>query len=40
MHLLAHHLELQHIPVLAILFVAGFAIGWQNIIRFIGPKQS
>jgi hypothetical protein len=26
---LAHHLELHHIPVLVGLFAAGFFVGWQ-----------
>lgn len=27
--LLAHHVELYHVPVLAVLFVAGAWIGWK-----------
>ena len=29
MILLAHHLELQHAPVLAAIFASGIWIGWQ-----------
>ena len=28
MILLAHHIEVQHLPVVAVLFVAGGWIGW------------
>ncbi|HMF37047.1 MAG TPA: hypothetical protein VKF17_10425 [Isosphaeraceae bacterium] len=28
--LFAHHLAPEHLPVLAMLFVAGFALGWQS----------
>jgi hypothetical protein len=27
--LLAHHLEVQHLPVLVSIFAAGFFVGWQ-----------
>ena len=33
--LLAHHLELHHLPVLGVLFALGLVIGWQNIGRFL-----
>lgn len=28
--LFAHHLAPEHLPVLAMLFAAGFALGWQT----------
>lgn len=31
--LFAHHVEVQHIPVLAALFAAGFWLGWQLLSR-------
>jgi hypothetical protein len=41
MMLLAHHLEAHHVPVLAVLFAAGFYIGWQALSRFLSspPRQ-
>ena len=38
--LLAHHLEAHHVPILAVIFVAGFYIGWQGLGRWLkrGPK--
>jgi len=33
--LLAHHLEPQHLPVLACLFAAGFYIGWHMLSRWL-----
>jgi len=32
--LLAHHLEPHHVPILAVIFVAGVWIGWQQAGRF------
>jgi len=34
MMMLAHHLEAHHLPVLAVLFAAGFFIGWQILGRW------
>ena len=36
--LLAHHLELQHIPVLAAIFASGIWIGWQFTGRLLGDR--
>jgi hypothetical protein len=36
--LLAHHLELQHAPVLAAIFASGIWIGWQLTGRLLGDK--
>jgi hypothetical protein len=33
--LLAHHLEMHHIPILTALFAVGFLIGWQNVGRWV-----
>jgi hypothetical protein len=30
---LAHHLEMHHIPILVGLFAAGFFVGWQLLSR-------
>jgi hypothetical protein len=38
--LLAHHLELQHIPVLAAIFASGIWIGWQFTGRLLGDGIS
>jgi hypothetical protein len=35
MILLAHHIEVQHLPVVAVLFVAGGWIGWQFVQRVL-----
>jgi len=32
--LLAHHLEMHHVPVLMFLFAVGVVIGWQNTGKF------
>jgi hypothetical protein len=34
--LFAHHLELQHLPVLAAIFSAGIWVGWQLTGRLLG----
>jgi len=35
---LAHHMEAQHVPVLAAIFFAGAWMGWRLVSRFIGKK--
>jgi uncharacterized membrane protein YciS (DUF1049 family) len=37
--LFAHHVQPEHIPVLAVLFAAGFWLGWQLVSRSV-RKQS
>ena len=34
--LLAHHLEVHHVPILLSFFAAGFFIGWQVLSRWLG----
>lgn len=36
MVLLAHHIELHHVPVLSGIFVAGFWVGWQIVAKLLG----
>jgi hypothetical protein len=40
MILLAHHLEAQHVPVLAALFTAGFFVGWQVVSRWLSRRSA
>lgn len=39
--LFAHHVELMHVPVLAMMFIAGFWLGWLMIARLVrrGPSE-
>ncbi|HUG71026.1 MAG TPA: hypothetical protein VMM76_24970 [Pirellulaceae bacterium] len=37
--ILAHHLEMHHVPILGVLFAVGFVIGWQNVGRFLPKPQ-
>jgi hypothetical protein len=37
--LLAHHVDLSDYPVLAIIFGAGFWIGWDAIAKLMAPKR-
>ncbi len=38
--LFAHHLAPEHLPVLAMLFAAGFALGWQTAGRLLWPRAN
>jgi hypothetical protein len=40
MILFAHHVELQHVPVLAIILVAGILLGWGAISRLLAWTRS
>lgn len=36
--LLAHHVEPQHMPVLAAFFMIGFWLGWRLLARWTAPR--
>lgn len=38
--ILAHHLELYHFPLLALMFLAGLNMGWQITSFFLSRKKS
>jgi hypothetical protein len=38
--LLAHHIELHHVPVLAGIFAAGCWIGWEGVSKLLSRRQS
>jgi hypothetical protein len=38
--LLAHHVEVYHIPVLAALFGVGCWIGWQLVLKWSAPRNA
>ena len=38
--LLAHHIELHHVPVLAGIFAAGFWIGWEAVSKLLSRRHS
>jgi hypothetical protein len=38
--LLAHHVELHHVPLLAGIFTVGFWCGWQAISKLIVWRQA
>jgi hypothetical protein len=37
--LFAHHVELEHIPVLAVFFCVGVWLGWQVLSLAFGKKE-
>jgi hypothetical protein len=40
MMLLGHHLEPQHLPVLAAFFAVGFWLGWHVLSRWLARPDS
>jgi len=38
-YLMAHHMELRHVPVVAAIFAAGFWIGSNLVSKFMGKKS-
>jgi len=38
--LFAHHLEPQHLPVLIMMFAAGFVLGWQGVGQILGRSRN
>jgi hypothetical protein len=38
--LLAHHVELHHVPVLLALFTAGYWIGWRGVAGLLARRTS
>jgi len=38
--LLAHHLEVQHFPILILLFAAGVYVGWELLGRLLALNRS
>ncbi|HEX4143584.1 MAG TPA: hypothetical protein VHY91_08630 [Pirellulales bacterium] len=38
--LLAHHIELHHVPVLAGIFAAGCWIGWQGVSKLLAWRHT
>jgi hypothetical protein len=38
--LLAHHLEVQHVPVLAALFAVGCWFGWSLLSKWLGRGEA
>lgn len=36
---LAHHLEIQHVPVVAAIFAAGLWIGWRLVSKLMEKKS-
>lgn len=40
MNLFAHHVELEHLPVLAVFLAVGFWLGWNIVSRSITQPPS